>query len=152
LTDASADEARAVWILWNERQLQRVLGVARAILSVEESFFSGETGAVRYIAGKIIQPVAAPSYSMFAEQEVEPKPGAILTASAAYHGYWKYCQPLNLTPLRRTAFKERFTNETLTRWGVGMRHDLIVHGENDGRPKTCQGWQGLGLRTGAGLN
>lgn len=152
LSGVSADEARAVWILWNERQLQRVLEVARAILSVEETFFSGETGAARYIDGRIVQPVAAPSYTLFAEQAVEPRPGAILTMSEAYKGYWIFCRPQRLTPLRRAKFKERFTNETLTRWGVGIRHDLITHHEGDTKPKTCQGWQGLGLRTGAGLN
>jgi hypothetical protein len=152
LSDASADEARAVWILWNERQLQRVLEVARAILSVEGTFFSGENGAARYIDGRIVQPVAAPCYALFAEQAVEPRPGAILTMSEAYHGYWTFCRPQHLKPLRRSAFKEKFTGETLTRWGIGMRHDLLIPCKHRAKSRTNQGWQGLGLRTGAGLN
>lgn len=129
-----------------------IVAVARHLLAADSTFFRGEHGAVRFIDGRLVAPMRAPSYALFAESAVEPRPGAVLTMSHAYHGYFRFCQPRLFEPVRRTEFKERFTNETLSRWGVGMRHDLVIQEEQDGRPRTCQGWQGLALREEAGLN
>ena len=144
--------ARAIWMLWNERELGRVVAVAKILLGVDESFFRGDHGAKRMVGGAVISPHQAPSYSLFAEESVEARDGCILTASEAYHGYWTFCQPRKFTPVHRKDFRKCFTNETLTRWGVGMRHDLAVPRANDDKPKIVQGWQGLGLRTGTDWN
>ncbi len=152
LRDTPRELAAAVWLVWNDRQLEQVINRARAILATDDQFFSGETGMRRFIGGRIVEPVEHPSYSLFAEQAVEPRSGAILTSGEAYHRYWSFCRPRNLTPLRRTMFKERFTNETLSRWGIGMRHDLVVPRENNQKPKICQGWQGIAVRAESGLN
>ncbi len=129
-----------------------IVSVARHLLAADSTFFSGEQGAARFVHGRLLKPAKAPSYSLFAESAVELRPESVLTMSHAYHGYWKFCQSGLLTPVRRTEFKERFTNETLTRWGVGMRHDLRILSSPDAREKVCQGWMGLGLRSEIGMN
>lgn len=128
--------------------VMEIVTVARHLLAADPTFFSGELGAKRFIDGRLVESMKAPSYTLFAESHVEPMPEAILTMSHAYHRYWTFCQPRLFTPVRRTEFKEKFTNETLTRWGIGMRNDLVV-GE---KPRICQGWKGLTLRSAAGLN
>lgn len=152
LKEARPELARAVWLVWNERELRRAVEAAKAVLGTAHGFFAGETGMKRFIDGRIVEPAESPSYRLFAEEMVEAKSGSVLTSSEAYHGYWAFCQPKSFTPLRRAAFKERFTNETLTRFGVGMRHDLVVQRDPDEKPRICQGWMGLTLKSEPGLN
>jgi hypothetical protein len=125
-----------------------IVRIAEALLAADSEFFRAELGARRYVDGKLVLPVAAPSYSLFAEEAVEPRPGSILTAAEAYQGYFVFCRQNQEQPLRRMQFRQKFTDETLSRWGIGMRNDLLV-GE---KPKNCQGWKGLSLRSAFSLN
>lgn len=135
-------------ILALKHSAEDIVRIAEALLAADSEFFRGELGARRYVDGKLVLPVAAPSYSLFAEEAVEPRPGSILTAAEAYQGYFVFCRQNHEQPLRRMQFREKFTDETLSRWGIGMRNDLVV-GE---KPRSCQGWKGLSLRSVSSLN
>ena len=142
----SFQDARQFCSLWSEPHVCMVVSRAKALLSVEPEFFSAPNGMKR------IEPVANISHKMFAEQLVELQQGAVLTAPDAYQGYFIFCRQNQAIPLRRTQFKQKFTDETLARWGIGMRNDLVVPRKNNEKPTICQGWQGLGLRALAGMN
>jgi hypothetical protein len=130
----------------------KIVDLASEILAADTTFFSGELGARRYIDGKIVEPFATLSHKLFAEQAIQPKPGAILAAPDAYQCYWGFCQTNNMPALRRGVFKEKFTNETMSRWGIGMRNDLLVPSDQGEKSRACQGWRGLCLRPAVGLN
>ncbi|MEI8310993.1 MAG: hypothetical protein WCH98_09575 [Verrucomicrobiota bacterium] len=130
----------------------KIVDLAGELLAADTAFFSGELGARRYIDGKIVEPFATLSHKLFAEQAVEQKPGAVLAAPDAYQGYWGFCQTNNIPALRRGVFKEKFTNETMSRWGIGMRNDLLVPSDHGEKSRACQGWRGLCLRLDVGLN
>jgi hypothetical protein len=127
---------------------REIIDIAETLHAADSAFFQGELGARRYVDGKLVLPIAAPSYTLFAEAVVEPCPSAILTASDAYRGYFTFCRSKHEQPLRKMQFREKFTDETLSRWGIGMRNDLRV-GE---KPRSCQGWKGLTLRPEASFN
>ena len=131
---------KLVWFtVWDEKQISRVVDAARVLLSVDHTFFHGEGGQRRFVDGKFIEPNAIESHQLFAEQAVQPDDAAVLTVPEAWEGYWKFCSVHQLPPLRRTTFRERFRGEAITRFGIGLRHDLKI-GE-----KTAQGWRGLRL-------
>lgn len=131
---------KVVWFgVWNERAIDGVLDAARALLAVDHTFFHGESAHRRFVDGKLIEPTTVESHQMFAEQIVQRDDDALLTVPEAWEGYWRFCSMHRLPPLRRTTFREKFRGETISRFGIGLRHDLKI-GE-----KTAQGWLGLKL-------
>lgn len=87
----------------------------------------------------MIEPTTIESHQLFAEEAVQRHDDALLTVPEAWEGYWKFCSVHRLPPLRRTTFREKFRGETISRFGIGLRHDLKI-GE-----KTAHGWRGLKL-------
>jgi hypothetical protein len=131
---------KVVWFnVWDERAVGRVLDSARALLSVDHTFFHGDGAHRRFIDGQFVEPCTVESHQLFAERAVERDEAAILTVPQAWEGYWRFCSIHRLPPLRRTAFREKFRGETISRFGIGLRHDLKI-GE-----KNAQGWRGLKL-------
>lgn len=140
--DLSIHEARQFCSLWNDSHVGLVISRAKVLLSIEPEFFTAPNGVKR------IEPIANITYRIFAEKRVELQQGLILTAPDAYHAYFIFCQETRATPLRRMDFKQKFTDETLARWGIGLRNDLVF-GE---KPRTCQGWKNLTLKSVPCLN
>jgi hypothetical protein len=133
---------KIVWFqVWDEKAVRAVVDAARALLSVDHTFFHGKTAHRRFVEGQFIEPSTAESHQLFAERVVERDEAAILTVPEAWEGYWRFCSMHRLPPLRRTTFREKFRCETISRFGIGLRHDLKI-GE-----KTAQGWQGLRLES-----
>jgi hypothetical protein len=131
---------KIVWFkIWDEKAIKRVVDAARAVLTVDHTFFHGATGHQRYIEGQYLEATTAPSYQKFAEEQVRKMPNAILTIRTAYQGYWKFCSAKKLPPLPQQEFKSRFRGESIERFGIGLRHDLRVG------DKIAQGWIGLTL-------
>jgi len=135
---------KVVWFnVWDEQAVGRVLDTARALLSVDHTFFHGEGAHRRFINGHFVEPCMAESHQLFTREAVHPLPGSILTVSDAYQGYHRFCTMKKLQPLRRTTFKEEFRREAIEQFGVGLRHDLVL--KQGGSEKSCQGWLDLGL-------
>ena len=131
---------KIVWFqVWDEKAIKAVLDAARALLSVDHTFFHGESAHRRFVDGKLIEPTTVESHQMFAEQVVQRDDDALLTVPEAWEGYWRFCSMHRLPPLRRTTFREKFRGETISRFGIGLRHDLKI-GE-----KNAHGWRGLKL-------
>ena len=131
---------KIVWLqVWDEKAVRAVVDAARALLSVDDSFFNGAKGHRRYISGNYLDATAEPSYRAFAQEQVRQEQDAILTIGTAYQGYWRFCSAQKMPPIRQQQFKEGFRGEAIERFGVGLRHDLRVGG------KTAQGWMGLAL-------
>jgi hypothetical protein len=143
LRRAAKDMTRSekiVWFqVWDEKAVRAVVDAARALLSVDDSFFNGAKGHRRYISGNYLDATAEPSYRAFAQEQVRQEQDAILTIGTAYQGYWRFCSAQKMPPIRQQQFKEGFRGEAIERFGVGLRHDLRVGG------KTAQGWMGLAL-------
>jgi hypothetical protein len=135
---------KIVWFqVWDEKAVRAVVDAARALLSVDHTFFHGEKSHRRFVDGHFIEPTAFESHELFTREAVHPLPGSILTVSEAYQGYHRFCTVKKLQPLRRTLFKEEFRREAIEQFGVGLRHDLIL--SNGSTQKACQGWLDLGL-------
>jgi hypothetical protein len=133
---------KIVWFqIWDEKAFRAVVDAARALLSVDHTFFHGEKSHRRFVDGQFIEPSTVESHQLFAERVVERDEAAILTVPEAWEGYWRFCSMHRLPPLRRTTFREKFRGETISRFGIGLRHDLKI-GE-----KTAQGWRGLRLES-----
>ncbi len=131
---------KIVWFqVWDQAAIERVVDAARALLSVDHTFFHGDGAHRRFINGQFVEPCTIESHQLFAERVVGRDEAAILTVPQAWEGYWKFCSMHRLPPLRRTTFREKFRGETISRFGIGLRHDLRI-GE-----KTAQGWRGLRL-------
>jgi len=131
---------KVVWFgVWNEKTIDGVLDAARALLAVDFTFFNGEGAHRRFVDGKLVEPTTIESHQLFAEEAVQRDEAAILTVPEAWEGYWKFCSTHRLPPLRRTTFREKFRGETISRFGIGLRHDLKIG------KKTAQGWRGLKL-------
>jgi hypothetical protein len=135
---------KIVWFqVWNEKAVRAVVDAARALLSVDHTFFHGERAHRRFVDGQFIEPSAFKSHELFTREAVHPLPGSILTVSDAYQGYHRFCTVKKLQPLRRTLFKEEFRREAIEQFGIGLRHDLSF--SNGSTQKACQGWLDLGL-------
>ena len=131
---------KIVWFqIWDEKAVRGVVDATRALLAVDHTFFHGKTAHRRFVEGQFIEPSTVESHQLFAERVVERDEAAILTVPEAWEGYWRFCSMHRLPPLRRTTFREKFRGETISRFGIGLRHDLKI-GE-----KTAQGWRGLRL-------
>lgn len=145
-------DAARVSALWTDAELRVVVERARALLTITPDFFTGANGQRRVVGTRVVEPHEAASASRFASENVERRERAVLTSTEAYQGYWRFCKSTGAPPLRRTAFKTAFTDESLNRWGIGMRHDLRVMDAAGGRERVCQGWMGLALLGGDGPN
>jgi hypothetical protein len=131
---------KVVWFnVWNARAVEGVVDAARALLSVDYTFFHGKDAHRRFIHGQFIEPCTVESHRLFAERAIERDEAAVLTVPEAWEGYWRFCSMHRLPPLRRTTFREKFRCETISRFGIGLRHDLKIGDQ------TAQGWRGLRL-------
>ena len=135
---------KLVWFrVWDEKAIKAVLDAARALLSVDHTFFHGESAHRRFVDGQLIEPTTVEGHKLFAREAVHQLPGSILTVSDAYQGYHRFCTMKQMQPLRRTTFREEFRREAIEQFGVGLRHDLVL--QQSGSRRTCQGWVDLGL-------
>jgi hypothetical protein len=142
--EAMTRSEKIVWFqIWDEKAVRAVVDAARALLSVDHTFFHGEKSHRRFVDGNFIEPNAFKSHELFTREAVHPLPGSILTVSDAYQGYHRFCSMRKMQPLRRTTFKEEFRREAIEQFGVGLRHDLVL--QQSGSKRTCQGWVDLGL-------
>ena len=140
--EAMTRSEKLVWFrVWDDEVINAVLDAARALLSVDYTFFHGEGAHRRFVDGQFIEPTMVESHQLFAEEAVQRDEAAILTVPEAWEGYWRFCSERRLPPLRRTTFREKFRGETISRFGIGLRHDLKI-GE-----KSTQGWRGLKLES-----
>jgi hypothetical protein len=119
--------------------LNAIVRRARALLAADLSFFKGEHGHRRLFNGKLIEPLAVPSYELFIKQTVTRKPHNAFTVSDAFSRYYQFCQALGVETLTRAEFKGFATEVIRDLFQIGLRRDVI--GPSG---KQSEGWHGIG--------
>lgn len=115
-----------------------IIKKAKAILEVDQRFFSGENGKRRMIDHIYHEPDAEPSYKLFVYERLSLCAGSILTVPDAYARYNDFCKRGSLPVMIQTQFKRLVTELIEEKLNVGIRHDLV--GSN-GRMQ--HGWSGI---------
>jgi len=121
-----------------QKMLHSVITRAKALLQVDPSFFQGESGHRRCIAGKYIEPTDEPSYRQFVKKGLVARPDGKTTLQDAFHKYYRFCGDKNMEPLTRSEFRHLVTEVIREEFNIGFRHD--VPGRSG---KQTHGWFGV---------
>ena len=105
---------------------------------MNSDFFKGPRGARRYSAGSYIEPVELPLCRIFLDEQIVREDRGVLKLGDAYHRYYEFCSKRSENALPKPSFRKTFNHETKSRYGVGIRNDLL---SPTGR--MFQGWEGL---------
>jgi len=111
---------------------------AKIILEVEQSFFEGPHGRVRYIHGHRISPADEPGHHLFVQKALVSQPDATMTMSEAHCRYAEFCHREHLPTLASSSFRKIVPDLIDSAFSLRLRHDIPT-----AAGKQTHGWIGL---------
>jgi hypothetical protein len=116
--------------------LEAIIERAKAVLSVDEEYFSPEGPNAR-------NPATTPKESvrLFVDTCLTQEESASLTSQACYEAYTTFCREQKVPAVQRNRFTESIRPHIQRRFSRGVRHDLHRYDAD-----RCTGWRGIKIR------
>lgn len=117
----------------NKDVLESIIERAKAVLAVDEEYFSPDGSNAR-------NPATTPKESvrLFVDTCLAKEESASLTAHACYEAYTAFCREQHLPAVQRSRFTENVRPHIQRRFNRGVRHDLHRYDAD-----RCTGWRGI---------
>ena len=109
---------------------------AKSILAADFSFFSATSPNKRIKGPELNERLMR----MLVETMLESRAEACLTVTQAYDVFCRLAQQHQLSPLKRSLFRENMRDLVRERYGVGLRNDVP-----DTENRHQQAWRGLAV-------